>query len=508
MQQITIDKKVSSLCPVCLRVVQARVFSEDGRVYIEKRCEEHGDFRELYWSDLLLYEKFNRYLCNGQGLDNSSESKQGCPFDCGLCKNHQTGTLLGNIDLTNRCNLACPVCFADAGGRLYEPSLDQIRVMMQKLRLEKPVPCPAIQFSGGEPTMRDDLPQIVAMAVQMGFFQIQIATNGLRLAASLDLCQSLQKSGLSTVYLQFDGTTPEPYQAMRGRDLLPIKIKALENLGKAGLVSVVLVPTLARGVNDHQVGDIVRFASQRLDVIRGVNFQPVSFAGRIDPQERAEKRITIPDLLVLLEDQMDGEIVREDFYPVPFVVPVSLFVASQLQEPQPIFNVHPCCGAATYIYKFNGRLVPITRFIDVEGLMEKIKIELENSNGSSFSRLKMKGMIVKDLPKYVDEARIPGDLNVTRMLLSVLRSGTKESLIEFHSKTLFLGAMHFQDLYNLDLERLQRCGIHYATPDGRIIPFCSYNILHRKDIEERFSLPVASVLQAEQFGSSESNSND
>jgi len=139
---------------------------------------------------------------------------------------------------------------------------------------------------------------------------------------------------------------------------------------------------------------------------------------------------------------------------------------------------------------------------------EKIKIELENSNGSSFSRLKMKGMIVKDLPKYVDEARIPGDLNVTRMLLSVLRSGTKESLIEFHSKTLFLGAMHFQDLYNLDLERLQRCGIHYATPDGRIIPFCSYNILHRKDIEERFSLPVASVLQAEQFGSSESNSND
>jgi len=493
MQPITIDKKVSSLCPVCLRLVQARVFSEDGRVYMEKRCEEHGDFHELYWSDLHLYEKFNSYWCDGQGLNNSSESKQGCPFDCGLCQNHLTGTLLGNIDLTNRCNLDCPVCFADAGGRVYEPGLDQIRAMMQKLRSEKPVPCPAIQFSGGEPTLRDDLPQIVAMAMQMGFAQIQIATNGLRLAASLDLCLSLQKSGLNTVYLQFDGITPEPYQAVRGRDLLPIKLKALENFGKAGLASTVLVPTLAKGINDHQVGDIVRFASQRLDVIRGVNFQPISFAGRIDAQERAEKRVTIPDLLVLLEDQMDGEITREDFYPVPFVVPVSLLIASQSQEPQPVFNVHPCCGAATYVYKFNGHLIPITRFIDVEGLMEKIKIELENSNGSGLGRLKMKGMILKELPKFVDEARTPGDLNVTRMLLSVLRSGTRESLTEFHSKTLFLGAMHFQDLYNLDLERLQRCGIHYATPDGRIIPFCSYNILHRKDIEDRFSLPPASL---------------
>lgn len=491
MQQITIDKKVSSLCPICLRVVSARVFSQDGRVYMEKRCEEHGDFRELYWSDLLLYEKFNNYWCDGHGLNNSTESRQGCPFDCGLCQNHLTGTLLGNIDLTNRCNLACPVCFADAGGRVYEPSLDQIRIMMQNLRAEKPVPCPAIQFSGGEPTMRNDLPQIVTMAMQMGFAQIQMATNGLRLAASLELCQSLMKNGLNTVYLQFDGVTPEPYQAVRGRDLLAIKIKALDNFAKAGLTSTVLVPTLAKGINDHQIGDIVRFASQKLDVVRGVNFQPVSFAGRIDPQERAEKRITIPDVLAFLEDQMDGEITREDFYPVPFVVPVSQLIASQSQEPQPIFNVHPCCGAATYVYKFNGHLIPITRFIDVKGLMEKIKKEVENFNGSGLGRLKMNGMILKELPKFVDEARIPGDLNITRMLLSVFRNGTRESLIEFHSKTLFVGAMHFQDLYNLDLERLQRCGIHYATPDGRIIPFCSYNNLHRKSVEDKFSHPLA-----------------
>ncbi len=120
----------------------------------------------------------------------SLPSQKGCPFDCGICSNHLTGTLLANIDLTNRCNMACPICFADAGGRVYEPTLDQVRAMMQVLRSEEPVPCPAVQFSGGEPTVRDDLPEIVAMAKQMGFSQIQLATNGLRLAASLDLCRS------------------------------------------------------------------------------------------------------------------------------------------------------------------------------------------------------------------------------------------------------------------------------------------------------------------------------
>lgn len=195
MEQTALEKPVSSLCPICLKVVSARIFSKDSMVFIEKKCDEHGDFQELYWSDLSLYKKFNRYWCNGHESDKISLSGKGCPFDCGLCENHLTGTLLGNIDLTNRCNLKCPVCFADAGGRIYEPNLDLIRSMMQNLRSQKPVGCPAIQFSGGEPTMREDLPQIIAMAKEMGFSQIQVATNGLRLASSLDLCRSLERAG-------------------------------------------------------------------------------------------------------------------------------------------------------------------------------------------------------------------------------------------------------------------------------------------------------------------------
>jgi uncharacterized radical SAM superfamily Fe-S cluster-containing enzyme len=215
-QPTNIDKTVSSICPVCLSVIPAHIFQEGSEIFMEKRCEDHGEFRDLYWSDASLYKKFNKYWSTGQGIGNSLPSQKGCPFDCGICSNHLTGTLLANIDLTNRCNMSCPICFADAGGRVYEPTMDQIRAMMQVLRSEEPVSCPAVQFSGGEPTVRDDLPEIVAMAKRMGFSQIQLATNGLRLAASLDLCRSLERSGLNTVYLQFDGVTPEPYQAVRG----------------------------------------------------------------------------------------------------------------------------------------------------------------------------------------------------------------------------------------------------------------------------------------------------
>ena len=475
----TIDKTVSSLCPVCLKVVSAHIFQENGKVLMEKECKDHGTFREIYWSDAILYNRFIKYLQNGHKSSNLTPEQKGCPLDCGICKNHITSTLLANIDLTSRCNMACPICFADAGGDHQDPSLDEIWSMMKNLRAEKPTPCPAVQFSGGEPTLRDDLPEIISLAKKLGFSQIQIATNGLRLAKSLEFCKSIQQSGLNTAYLQFDGVTPEPYISNRGRDVLPIKLQALENLKKAGLESVVLVPTLAKGINDHQVGEIVGFASKNLDIVNGVNFQPISFTGRMDAEERAEKRITIPDFFALLEEQMNNEITRDDFYPIPFIIPLSDLLAAQSDRVQPVFTIHPCCGAATYVYKFNGRLIPLTRFIDVEGLLERIRIEAENFNGSSFSKLKMTGMILKELPKFVDEDQAPSDLKLTRMLIRIFRNGTRESLREFHKKTLFIGTMHFQDAYNIDLERLQRCGIHYALPDGRVIPFCAYNILYR-----------------------------
>lgn len=189
--------------------------------------------------------------------------------------------------------------------------------------------------------MRADLPDIVHLAKKMGFAQVQVATNGLQLASKPDLCKRLVQSGLSTAYLQFDGVTPEPFEVMRGKNLLPEKLRAIDNLRLAGLASIVLVPTLAKGIKDSQLGDIVRFASENLDIIKGINYQPVSFTGRIDQDERVSKRITIPDVLSQLEEQTDGEISKEDFYPVPFVEPISHLLEAQTNIPQPVLTAHP-----------------------------------------------------------------------------------------------------------------------------------------------------------------------
>jgi len=489
MALTAIDKDVTSLCPICLRVIDAHIFQERDAIMICKKCPDHGEFQEVYWSDAHLYREFERYREEGTGLENPLIAGDNCPCDCGICSNHRTGTLLAIIDLTNRCNMNCPICFADTktDERLYEPSLQQISEMMQNLRNERPAPCPAVQFSGGEPTLREDLTQIISMAKDIGFSQIQIATNGLRLASSPDLCQNLRNAGLNTIYMQFDGLTDETYRTLRGRNMFHVKLKAIENSRQAGMKSIVLVPTVVKGVNDDQIGDIVRFAAQNLDVVRGVNLQPVSFSGRIEQSERMARRITIPDILKLLAEQTGDQITSRDFFPIPFVAPITQFIEAVRGDVEPAFTVHPCCGAATYLYSNNGKLMPITRFIDVEGLLRQIRHEVMEFNGSSLSRIKMQAMLLKDLPRFIEDNWSPDDLNTARVLMKVLRDGTKDSLREFHNRTLFLGVMHFQDLYNIDLERVQRCGIHYATPDGRIIPFCSYNILHRQAVEARFS---------------------
>lgn len=492
-------KSTKSLCPECLSVVDASIFEEDGKVMIEKTCSKHGAFKDIYWSSAKQFKRFDRYWHDGEGVANPNVPTNGnCPHSCGLCSSHKTTTILANIDLTNRCNQACPVCFANASssGYLYEPSLEQIRAMMQTLRNEKPVPCPAIQFAGGEPTMREDIVEIVKMASEFKFTQVQMATNGIKLAKSLKFCEDLNAAGLHTVYLQFDGVTEKPYLINRGFNALPVKLKAIENCRKAGLTSISLVPTLAKGVNDDQVGDIIRFAVNNMDTVKGINFQPISFAGRINKEERMEKRVTIPYLFDLIEEQTGGAITAEDFYPVPFVVPISHFVNAEEGVPSIEFTVHPHCGTGTYIYVENGKMIPITRFIDVEGLLEhvdKLALTDEKWIGKSLGRIKLIGSLISALPRYIDTAKAPKSVDVKQLFINVLKEGTGDATKEFHRHTLFLGAMHFMDLYNMDLERIKRCGVHYATPDGRIIPFCTYNTIHRVEVEKKFSTPLIRV---------------
>ena len=488
-------KKTKSLCPECMKVIEADVVEEDGKALIKKECPEHGKFQDIYWSDAQLYKWAQKFAHIGRGVENPrTKEDRGCPLDCGICPNHKSHTTLGIIDVTNRCNMRCPICFANAAaaGYVYEPTFEQVVEMIRNLRANKPVPAPALQLSGGEPTLRDDLPDIVRAAKEAGFPHVEVNTNGIRIAEDLGFVKRLVKAGASVFYLQFDGVTPEPYKITRGQDVLNNKLKAIENCRKAGLRSIVLVVTLVKGVNDHQVGDIIRFAAKNLDVIKCVNVQPVSFAGRISQQEREKWRITIPDFLKAVEEQTDGQIVVSDFYPVPCVVPISRFVEAYKGKPYVEFTCHEHCGVATYVFLDDGKVIPITRFVNVEKLFELLgKCSEELKRGGLGVKAKVIAKALKDVPSTIDMRKAPKGLNLLKIILNVLRTGDYSALAEFHERALMIGCMHFQDGYNFDLARVERCGIHYAVPDGRIIPFCSYNSIHRPAVEKKLGVPLS-----------------
>jgi hypothetical protein len=492
-------KKTKSLCPECMTVIEAEVVEKDGKALIRKKCSKHGSFEDIYWSDAQLYRKAQKFARVGKGVENPrTKEGKGCPFDCGLCPNHKSHTILGIIDVTNRCNMRCPICFANAAaaGYVYEPTFEQVVEMIHNLRANRPVPAPALQLSGGEPTLRDDLPDIVREAKKAGFPHVEVNSNGLRLAQDLDFVKKLVDAGVSTIYLQFDGVTPEPYKITRGQDILEYKLKAIENCRRAGLKSVVLVVTLVKGVNDHQLGDIIKFAIKNIDVVKCVNVQPVSFAGRISQKDRERWRITIPDFIKAVEEQTGGQIAASDFYPIPCVVPISNFVEAYKGKPYVEFTCHEHCGAATFVFADDGKIIPITRFVNVEklfGLLDKYADELRR--GRFGAKAKVLAKALKDVPSTIDMRKAPKGVNLLKMILNVLSRGDYSSLSEFASRALMIGAMHFMDSYNFDLERVERCGIHYAVPDGRLIPFCTMNSIHRQAVEKKLGVPTSKKEQ-------------
>ena len=487
-------KKTKSLCPECMKVIEAEVVEEDGKALIRKKCPEHGKFEDVYYSDVEIFKRFEKFAEIGDGIENPrTEKKQGCPLDCGICPNHKSHTVLSIIDVTNRCNLQCPICFANAAasGYVYEPTFEQIKEMMRNLRANRPTPPPAIQLSGGEPTLRDDLPEIVRAAKEAGFWHIEVNTNGIRLAKDLDFVKRLREAGVSTIYLQFDGVTPEPTIKARGVDILPLKLKAIENCRKVGVNSLVLVVTLVKGVNDGQLGDIIRFAAKNRDVVRCVNVQPVSFAGRISQKDRERWRITIPDFMKAVEEQTGGQIKASDFYPVPSTLPISRFTSAYTGREFVKFTCHQHCGAATYVFVEDGRFIPITSFVDIPklfGLLDKYAEELKKGGFAIKARVLAKA--AKEVPGTINMSKAPKGLNLPKIILKVMGTGSYKALVEFHERVILLACMHFMDPYNFDLERIERCGIHYAVPDGRIIPFCTMNSIHRSGIERELGVPM------------------
>ncbi|MCL7414350.1 MAG: radical SAM protein [ANME-2 cluster archaeon] len=445
-------KVTKSLCPECHDLIEAVIFEEHGKMHIEKTCRVHGTYRDIYWGDARLYHRFAKYLHNGCGVaDNTTSNNGRCPQDCGICGEHKTSTILANIDITNRCNQQCPICFANAtvSGYLYEPTMELIRGMMEGLKNQEPVKCHALQFSAGEPTVREDLFQIIRMAKEMGFKHIQLATNGKKLANDVEYCRNLIESGLKTVYLQFDGITPEPYIATRGFNTLPEKLKAIQNCREAEM-PIDLVPTVVRGINDHQLGDMIRFVADNIDIIKGLNIRTVSFAGRINAAQRIRQRITIPDVMKNIEDQTDGMIAMDDFYPVPFILPLSHLadVMSDIHNVQ--FSVNPHCGSGAYIYVDEKKnLIPVKRFVDVEGLFEyidELAIEVGAANHlKTYFRWKGLKKLSRGIKQHVDTSRVPEGIDFAKMFLNLLKDRSGDSTKVFHKRMMLVGIMHFRN---------------------------------------------------------------
>ncbi len=418
-----------SVCPVCLKRIDAEREEDGNRVYLRKTCEEHGTFRTLIWNGPPDYSTWNRCRPSVTLHRIHTDQRLGCPYDCGICAEHQQNTCCVLLEVTQRCSLNCPVCFAGSGmSHEEDPDLEAIAKWFDLL-MESGGPF-NIQLSGGEPTVRDDLPEIIRVGREKGLRFFQLNTNGLRLAAQADYAQELKAAGLDCVYLQFDGLREEPYIALRGKPLLKEKLRAVENCVQAGL-GVVLVPTVAPGVNEQEIRSILDFAVRNLPGVRGVHFQPISYFGRYPTPPEA--RITIPDMLRSIETQTDGRMRAADFGPGTAENPYCSFNASYLLQPdgtlKPMNKAESCCC------------------------------------GGESSRAQT----------YVAE-----HWSAPACCEKSLREKEPHTMEEFIERTrqytLAVSGMVFQDAWNLDLERLRQCYIHVVSPDLRVIPFCAYNL--------------------------------
>lgn len=444
-----------SLCPVCLQRIAAERIADGDTVYLRKSCSEHGEFKTVIWRGLDSFEKW------GEGCRTparppvcGSKVDRGCPFDCGLCPDHRQHTCCVVLDVTERCNLACPVCFASAGAAAKpDPTADEIVGWCRKL-LELGGPF-NLHLSGGEPTVRRDLPEIIRRVRALGFTYIQLNTNGVRLAVDSDYAQELKDAGLTCVFLQFDGVTDDVYQAIRGKPLLETKRRAIANCGRHEL-GVVLVPTLAPGVNTGQIGDILREAILLAPAVRAVHFQPISYFGRHPAAHADENRITFPEVIRLIEQQTQGVFQATHFYPASGENPYCSFHgkfwldAEKRVSPAPRPQVSSCCGPAVESPPLN--LVQLGATKPGEGVRRAQRFVAQHWS----------------YPSQPESANSPA--------LAGTDIASFDRFLADKKTSFCISGMAFQDAWNIDLDRLRECFLHVLSPQQKLVPLCAYNL--------------------------------
>ncbi len=475
-----------SLCPECLALVPAKIVVRSGRVYFRKRCPTHGVREDFVCSDAALYDRLEYAVPARLPAAFGVEPRRGCPFDCGLCTEHEQHTCVGLVEITSNCNLTCPLCYAASapGGRHL--SVDDCRRAIDRLVEVEGRP-EVLQLSGGEPTIHPQFLEVLEYACRQPIDVVMVNTNGIRLAHDAAFVAALAQHGSKLeVYLQFDGFKHSTSLALRGERLLETKLRAIEALGAAG-VRITLVAAVEAGVNDDELGAIVRFGLKR-PWITGVSFQPATYSGRHVLTSDLEKRITFPDCIRGVCEQTGGLFEPGDFMPLPCA--------------------HPNCHSLAYAYRHGGRVVPLLRWIDARTYPELL------ANGITFTRPRARKLVEQYLARLAccagqcrgadsggaqaeshDGARAlpvldglhrPAGIDACPSAMPMADDGAAEEFLaralaeQLSSADVFrITITSFLDAYNFDVRRLMKCCIHHVLPTGHVIPFCAYNVLYR-----------------------------
>ncbi|OPZ89424.1 MAG: Antilisterial bacteriocin subtilosin biosynthesis protein AlbA [bacterium ADurb.Bin425] len=441
----------NSLCSLCLKKVEAKIVFQDEKVYMIKTCLEHGIEKVLISIDVEYYKRSRNFLKPPQTpLRFNTATVHGCPYDCGLCPDHEQHSCLTLIEIAERCNLTCPVCYADSspekGGFR---SLGEIEFMLDELVKNEGEP-DVVQLSGGEPTIHPQFFEIMDAAKLRPIRHLMVNTNGIRLAKDREFVKRLAqyKDGFE-VYLQFDSLKAEPLKVLRGEDLRQVRRRALDHLNQFD-ISTTLVVTLQKGLNDGEIGEIIDFALKE-PAVRGVTFQPVQSAGRLETFDPASDRLTLSEVRqqILSQSKLFSE---SDILPVP---------------------CHPDCIAMAYALKLEDKVVPLSGLIPPEELLKggnTIQYEKDPVMKEKLFQLfslnqaeKNTSHAVGDLLCCLPKLEVPTELSYRNIFRVII--------------------IEFLDRYNFDVRSVKRACVHIVHPDGRIIPFDTYNMFYRENLD-------------------------
>jgi uncharacterized radical SAM superfamily Fe-S cluster-containing enzyme len=449
-----------SICATCFRKVDGKIVFEDGKVWLLKHCFEHGNERVLVSNDVDYYRQCREvYLKPPEmPLRRNTPIRYGCPYDCGLCPDHEQHSCVSLIEVTDACNLRCPICYAGSGPeRQHHRPLALIESMLDAV-IANEGEADVVQISGGEPTIHPDFFAILDAAKRRPIKHLMVNTNGVRIARDAAFAERLASyKPLFEIYLQFDSLRPRPLEVLRGADLRDIRMKAIERLNALQL-STTLVVTLQRGVNDDEIGEILDFAVKQ-PCVRGVTLQPVQVAGRVDGYDDAAHRLTLAEVRRKILEQ-SPIFQPEDLVPVP---------------------CHPDALCMGYAFKGAGEVIPLTSMIGRDALMNgsrnTIVLESEPGVRGAFLNLFSTGIGADTQPARLKD------------LLCCMPKALASEDVSYASIFRLL-IVEFIDAQSFDLRSVKKTCVHIVHPDGRLIPFDTYNLFYRDELETTRLAPL------------------